>query len=63
MRQQARATHTFSDHCEQFLFSLGTNRPLAESEAEIIAYYCKEILAKVQPLLPCSSSTMTAMSR
>lgn len=43
--------HNFSNACEHYLFSLTTKQPLAESEARIVAYYCKEIFAMVEPSL------------
>jgi len=43
--------HNFSNACEHFLFSLAMKNPLSESEARIVAYYCKEIFAMVQPTL------------
>lgn len=39
--------NTFSNACERFVFSIATNGPLAQNEAEIIEYYCKEILSKI----------------
>ena len=34
--------HNLSNACEHFLFSVATNKPLAESEARILAYHCRE---------------------
>jgi hypothetical protein len=48
--------HNFSNACEHLLYSLTTNQPLPNSQARIIAYYCKEILAMVE----LSSDTHTA---
>jgi hypothetical protein len=39
--------NTFSNACERFVFSIATNGPLTQDEAEIVEYYCKEILSKV----------------
>ena len=39
--------NTFSNACERFLFSIASNGPLAPNEAEIVEYYCKEILGKI----------------
>lgn len=39
--------NTFSNACERFVFSIATNGPLAKNEAEIVEYYCKEILRKI----------------
>jgi len=39
--------NTFSNACERFLFSITSNGPLAPNEAEIVEYYCKEILGKI----------------
>lgn len=44
--QQATAFYNFSNACERFLFALRTNMPLAELEVQVVAYYCKEILAR-----------------
>ena len=45
--QQAEALRTFSRGCERLLLSIKTHGALAEDEARIVEYYCKEILAKV----------------
>ncbi|HTL63285.1 MAG TPA: hypothetical protein VL261_16700 [Nitrospira sp.] len=47
---QSAPFHNFSNACEHFLFSLG-KKPLTESEARIVAYYCKELLAIAQSSL------------
>jgi len=39
--------NTFSNACERFVFSIASNGPLAPNEAEIVEYYCKEILGKI----------------
>lgn len=39
--------NTFSNACERFVFSIATHGPLAQNEAEIIEYYCKEILGRI----------------
>jgi hypothetical protein len=49
--QQAEALRTFSSGWEQLLFSIMTNGALAEDEARMVDYYCKEILDKVAPYL------------
>jgi hypothetical protein len=53
--QQATAFYNFSNACERFLFSLTTHRSLTEAETQLIAYDCKEIVAKIDPCLPKSS--------
>lgn len=50
--QQAEAFRTFSIACERLVSSIMTNRPLAADEAQIVEYYCKEILTKIAPYLP-----------
>jgi hypothetical protein len=45
--RQAEALRTFSRGCERLLLSIRTNGALAEDEARIVEYYCKEILAKI----------------
>ena len=47
--QQTVRVNFFTDACEQFLFSLATDTPLTETQARLVAYYCKEIFAMVQP--------------
>lgn len=49
--QQAKAFHSFSDACERFVSSIATNRSLSNDEAQVIAFYCKEILEKIEPSL------------
>jgi hypothetical protein len=49
--QQVTAIHDFSNACKQFLFSLTTDRPLTESEAQLVACYCAKIVAEVAPSL------------
>jgi hypothetical protein len=44
------AFHTFSNACERFIFSIMING-LDEKDAEIVEYYCKEILTKIAPRL------------
>ena len=39
----------FSNACEHFLASLTANGPLSESEARLVAYYCKEIYSMLEP--------------
>jgi hypothetical protein len=39
--------NTFSNACERFVFSIASHGPLAPNEAEIVEYYCKEILGKI----------------
>jgi hypothetical protein len=39
--------NTFSNACERFVYSMATNGPLAPNEAEIVEYYCKEILSRI----------------
>jgi hypothetical protein len=39
--------NTFSNACERFVFSIASNGPLAPNEAEIVEFYCKEILSKI----------------
>jgi len=49
---------SFTNFCnasEHFLSSL-CDKPLAESEAHMAAYYCKEILALLQPTLDTKST-------
>jgi hypothetical protein len=54
--QQATAFYNFSNACERFLFSLTTTHwSLTEAEAQLIAYDCKEIVAKIDPCLSKSS--------
>ena len=53
--QHADEFRTFSSACEQLLSSMLTTRPLVEQEEQIVAYYCKEILAKIA--LAISSTT------
>lgn len=48
--ERAEALRIFFSGCERLLFSMTTG-PLAEEEALMIEYYCKEILAKVAPHL------------
>jgi hypothetical protein len=54
--------NTFSNACERFVFSIATNGPLAKSEAEIVEYYCKEILGKIASSLgpPATESSKTS---
>ena len=59
--QHAQAFHSFSDACERFVSSIATSRPLSNDEAEIVAYYCKEILAKIEPCLPKPSLPMASI--
>ena len=49
--QHAKAFHSFSDACERFVSSIATHRSLSNDEAEVIAFYCKEILEKIEPCL------------
>lgn len=42
----------FSSGCEHILSALAMNRPLTQEEAEMIQYYCLEILTKISPALP-----------
>ena len=39
--------NTFSNACERFVFSIASNGPLAPNEAEIVEFYCREILRKI----------------
>ena len=48
---QSAPFHNFSNACEHLLNSLATDKPLADAQARIVAYYCKEILAIVQSSL------------
>jgi hypothetical protein len=49
--QQAKAFHSFSDACERFVSSIAKNRSLSNDEAQVIAFYCKEIREKIEPSL------------
>lgn len=49
--QHAKAFHSFSDACERFVSCIATHRSLSNDEAEVIAFYCKEILEKIEPCL------------
>ena len=49
--QHAKAFHSFSDACERFVSSIATNRSLSNDEAQVVAFYCKEILEKIEPCL------------
>jgi hypothetical protein len=49
--QHAKAFHSFSDACERFVSSIATHRSLSNDEAEVIAFYCKEIHEKIEPCL------------
>ena len=56
--------NTFSNACERFVFSMATNGPLAKSEAEIVEYYCKEILSKIaSSLQPPATESSKAPSQ
>jgi hypothetical protein len=46
------SVHSFSNFCEQLMFSMATEGPLSETEAKLIEYYCKEILLKVTSRAP-----------
>ena len=46
--QHAKAFHSFSDAC---VSSIATHRSLSNDETEVIAFYCKEILEKIEPCL------------
>jgi hypothetical protein len=54
--------NTFSNACERFVFSIATNGPLAQSEAEVVEYYCKEILSKISPSLRPPPADYTTLS-
>ena len=54
--RQSEALRTFSSACEWFLSSMATGEPLTKSEAQIVEYYCHEILQKIAPCLTESSS-------
>jgi hypothetical protein len=49
--QHAKAFQSFSDACERFVSSMATNRSLSNDEAQVVAFYCKEILEKIEPCL------------
>ena len=49
--------NTFSNACERFVYSIATNGPLAANEAEIVEFYCKEILSKIASSLRSSGTT------
>ena len=54
--------NTFSNACERFVFSIASNGPLAPNEAEIVEYYCKEILAKIASSLRPGATESPEMS-
>lgn len=56
--------NTFSNACERFMFSIATHGPLAQNEAEIVEYYCKEILDKITSNLrpPATELAQTSSS-
>ena len=49
--QQSEALRTFSSACEWFLSSMAKDEPLTKSGAQIVEYYCHEILQKIAPSL------------
>jgi hypothetical protein len=52
--QLANDVKSFLSACERLISTLITNRPLSDDEAHLIEYYCKELLAKLEPRLPKS---------
>jgi hypothetical protein len=54
--------NTFSNACERFVFSIASNGPLAPNEAEIVEYYCKEILTKIASSLRPDATEPPEMS-
>jgi hypothetical protein len=50
--QLAKEVTMFSSACEHILSAITMERPLTSEEAALVNYYCKEILAKIAPLLP-----------
>ena len=57
--QHAKAFHSFSHACERFVSSMATNKSLSHDELQVVAFYCKEILAKIEPCLPKQSLNMS----
>jgi hypothetical protein len=49
---QSFSVHTFSNACEQFVFSMANEGPLSEAEAKLIEYYCRQILLTVTSRIP-----------
>ena len=47
--------HNFCNVSEHFIYSL-SNKQLTESEARIVAHYCKVLLAIVQPSATLNSA-------
>ena len=52
----AREDNNFSSACEHILSVSALNRLLTTDEATVIHYYCAEVTAKVEPLLPKSTT-------
>lgn len=49
--QLAQEVKNFSSACEHILSAISMNRPLTKDEAHMIDYYCKEVQAKIGPIL------------
>ena len=46
----AKEVQGFSSACERLLDTIARHRRLEKDERRLIEYYCKEIVAKIQPI-------------
>jgi hypothetical protein len=46
----AKEVQSFSSACERFLEMIARHRSLKKDERRLIEHYCKDILAKIQPI-------------
>jgi len=46
----AKEVQSFSSACERLLDTIARHRSLDKNERRLIEHYCKEILAKIQPI-------------
>jgi len=54
--QLAQELKAYSAACENILFMVSMSRPLTLEESALIAYYCGELLAKIDPILAKQAS-------
>jgi hypothetical protein len=46
----SKEVQSFSSACERLLDTIARHRQLQKDERRLIEHYCKEILARVQPI-------------
>jgi hypothetical protein len=46
----SKEVQSFSSACERLIDTIARHRQLTKDERRLIEHYCKEILAKIQPV-------------